>query len=63
MMSNNPVINDHLPMEEASGKYNSNRKARKKGGNHPASNIAIDFFIRGVTYLLKNQSFMFKIDG
>jgi hypothetical protein len=48
MMRNNgrsaPVINDHLPIEEASGEYSS---------DHPASNVTINFFIWGVTYLLK----------
>jgi hypothetical protein len=36
MTSNNrrsaPVINDHLPVEEASGEYSSNRKKLKKMG-------------------------------
>jgi hypothetical protein len=65
-MSNNrrsaPVINDHLPIEEASGEYSSDRKKLEKiGGNHLASNVTIDFIIWGVTYLLKNQSY--KTDG
>jgi hypothetical protein len=34
MMSNNsisaPVINDHLPIEEASGEYNSDRRKLKE---------------------------------
>ncbi len=68
MMSNNRrlalVINDHLPIEEASGGYSSDRKkTRKNGGNHPASNATIDFFIWGVTYLIKNRSYMYKSDG
>jgi hypothetical protein len=67
MMSNNRrsalVINDHLPIEEASGEYSSDRKKFKKNGsNHLASNVTIDFFIWGVTYLLKNRSFMYKND-
>jgi hypothetical protein len=50
MMSNNrrsaPVSNDHMLIEEASGEYSSDcRKLEKNGGNHPASNITIDFFI------------------
>jgi hypothetical protein len=50
MMSNNcrsaPVVNGHLLIEEASGEYSSEfRKLYKKGGNHPASNVMIDFFI------------------
>jgi hypothetical protein len=54
MMSNNRksalVINDHLPLEETSGEYSSDRKRlEKKCGNHPASNVTIDFFILGVT--------------
>jgi hypothetical protein len=54
MMSNNrisaPVINDHLPMEEACGEYSSNhRKLKKTGNNHPASNVTINFFIWEVT--------------
>ncbi len=39
------------------------QKTWKNGGNHPASNVTIDFFIWGVTYLLKNQSYMYKNDG
>jgi hypothetical protein len=38
-------------------------KDSKNGGNHPASNVTLDFFIWGVTYLLKNQSCMYKTDG
>jgi hypothetical protein len=56
MMSNNrtsaPVINDHLRIEKA-----------KNGGNHPASTVTINFFIWGVTYLLKNRSYMYKTNG
>jgi hypothetical protein len=67
MMNNNrrstTVINDHLPIEETSGEYSSDRKTQKNGGNHPASNVTIDFFIWGVTYLLKNRSYMYKTDG
>jgi hypothetical protein len=55
---------DDLLIEETSGEYSSDRKkTRKNGGNHPASNVTIDFFIWGVTYLLKNQSYMYKTDG
>jgi hypothetical protein len=68
MMSNNrrsaPVINDHLPIEEASGEYSSDhKKLLKNGGNHPASNVTIDFFVWGVTYFLKNRSYTYKTDG
>jgi hypothetical protein len=65
LMSNNcrlaPVINDHLPKGEGSGEYSfDRRKLEKNYGNHPASNITIDFFIWGVTYLLKNQLYMYR---
>jgi hypothetical protein len=68
MMSNNRrltmVINDYLLIEETSGEYSSDRKILKKnGGNHPASNVTINFFIWGVTYLLKNRSYLYKTDG
>ncbi len=53
MMSNNhrstTVINDHLPIEETSGEYSSDRKRLEK--------------MAGVTYLLKNQLYMYKTDG
>jgi hypothetical protein len=39
------------------------QKTLKNGGNHPASNVTIDFFIWRVTYLLKNRSYMYKTDG
>ncbi len=39
------------------------QKTRKNGGNHPAGNVTIDFFIWGVTYLLKSRSYMYKTDG
>jgi hypothetical protein len=50
MMSKNcrltTLINDHLPIEETSEEYSSDRKRlAKNGGNHPASNITIDFFM------------------
>jgi hypothetical protein len=52
------MINDFLPIEEASGEYSSDRrKLFKNGGNYPANKVTIDFFIWGVTYLLKNQSY------
>jgi hypothetical protein len=68
MMSNNrrsaPVINDHLLIEEASREYSSDhKKTQTNGGNHSASNVTINFFIWGVTYLLKNRSYMYKTDG
>jgi hypothetical protein len=55
MISNNcrstTVINDHLPIEETSGENSSDRKRLQRNcGNHPASNVTIDFFIWGVTY-------------
>jgi hypothetical protein len=57
------VISDHWPIEEASGCTVPIAKISKNGGNHPASNITIDFYIWGVTYLLKNQSYMYKTGG
>jgi hypothetical protein len=33
---------------------------KKNGHNHPVSNIMLEFFILGVTYLLKNESFMYS---
>jgi hypothetical protein len=68
MRSNNrrsaPVINDNSPIEEVSGEYSSERrKLEKNGRNHPASNVTIDFFVWGVTYLLKNQLYMYKTNG
>jgi hypothetical protein len=46
------VIKDHLPIEETSGEYSSDRKRLEKMA---ASNVTIDFLIWGVTYLLKVQ--------
>jgi hypothetical protein len=68
MMSNSrrspPVINAHLPITEAGRSYFSDcRKLEKNGGNHPLSNITLEFFIQGVTYLLKNESYMYSTDG
>ncbi len=56
MTSNNrrsaPVMDDHLPIEEASGGHNSNRRNfAKKVGYYPASNVTLDFFIWVETYL------------
>jgi hypothetical protein len=34
----------------------------KNGGKHPVSNIMLEFFINGVTYLLKNESYMYSTD-
>jgi hypothetical protein len=66
MMSNNRslalVINDHLPIEEASRENSFDSRKLKKSDNHPASNVTINFFIWGVTYLLKNQPYMHKTD-
>jgi hypothetical protein len=68
MTSNNhrssPVINDHLPIEEASKQASKVVIVKKweNGSNHPASNVTIDVFIWGVTYLLKNRSYMYKTD-
>jgi hypothetical protein len=46
MMSNSRrsslVINAHLPIDHAGGSYCS---ALKNGGNHPVSNIMLEFFI------------------
>jgi hypothetical protein len=65
MMSNNrrsaPVINDHLPIEETSGDYSSDRKRLEK-----IAAIILNVTSRwisspwGVTYLLKNQLYMYK---
>jgi hypothetical protein len=68
MTSNNrrtaPVINAHLPIGEASEEYSSDRKkTQKNGGNQSASNVTINFLIWGVTYILKNRSYMYKNDG
>jgi hypothetical protein len=52
MMSNNrrlaPVINDHLPIEEASGEFSSDKKNLEKIA---ASNVTIEFVILGVTHI------------
>jgi hypothetical protein len=65
MMSNSrrssSVINDHLPIDQAGRGYCSDRrKILKNGGNHTVSNITLDFFIQGVAYLLKNESYMYS---
>jgi hypothetical protein len=65
MMSNSlrssPVINAHLPRDQAGISYCSDRKkVWKNGGNHPVSNITPEFFIQGVTYILKNESYMYS---
>ncbi len=39
------------------------QKGLENGGNHPVSNITLEFFIQGVTYLLKNESYMYSIDS
>jgi hypothetical protein len=61
MMSNSrrssPVINAYLLIVQAGGSYCSDLK---NGGNHPVSNIMLDFFIQGVTYLLKKESYMYS---
>jgi hypothetical protein len=54
------VIDDHLPIEEASGEYSFDCTKLEKMA---ASNDTYDFFIWGVTYLLKNQWYMYKTDG
>jgi hypothetical protein len=63
MMSNSrrssPVINAHLPIDQAGGSYCFNLK---NGSNHPVSNITLEFFFQGVTYLLKNESYMYSTD-
>jgi hypothetical protein len=41
-------ISAHLAMEEACIEYCSDRRKHKKsGGNHPASNVTLDCFIKG----------------
>jgi hypothetical protein len=66
MTSNNrrlaPVINDHLPIEEASGEYSSDRKKLEKMAAIILQ-VTIIFFKWGITYLLKNRSYMYKTDG
>jgi hypothetical protein len=67
MMSNShrssPVINAHLPIDQAGISYYSDRrKCLKNGGDHPISNIKLEFFIQGVTYLLKNESYLYNTD-
>jgi hypothetical protein len=56
-----PVINDHLPIEEVSEKVQfRSQKLDKMAAINSESNVMINFFIWGVTYLLKNRSYMFK---
>jgi hypothetical protein len=67
MMSNSRrsslVINVHLPIDQAGRSYCFDRKkVLKNGDNHPESNIMPEFFIQGVTYLLKNESYMYSTD-
>jgi hypothetical protein len=67
MMSNSrrssPVINSHLPIDQAGGSYCSDRRELKNFGIHPVSNITLEFkFIQEVTYLLKNESYMYSTD-
>ncbi len=67
MMSNSRrsslVINVHLPIDQAGGSYCfDHKKVKRNGDNHPISNITPEFFIQGVTYLLKNESYMYSID-
>jgi hypothetical protein len=67
MMSNScrssSLINAYLPIDQAGGSYCSNQKGLKNGVNHPVSNITLEFFIQGVTYLLKDESNMYSTDG
>jgi hypothetical protein len=35
-------------------------ESSKNGDNHPVSNITLEFFILGVTCLLKNESYMYS---
>ncbi len=68
MMSNKrrsaPVINDHLPTEEASGEYSSDRKKLEKMAEIILQVTSQSIFsLWGVTYLLKNRSCMYKSDG
>ncbi len=67
MMSNSHrsslVINAHLPIDQGGGYCSDHRKCQKIGGNHPVSNITLELFIQGVTYLLlKNESYMYSTD-
>jgi hypothetical protein len=56
------MINDHLLIEEACGEYSSDCRKLEKIVAIIQQVVSIDFFIWGVTYLLKNQSYMYKID-
>ncbi len=38
------------------------QKVNKDCRNHPSSNIMLEFFIWGVTYLLKNESYKYNTD-
>jgi hypothetical protein len=59
-----PVINDHLPIEEVSEKVQfRSQKLEKMAAINYESNVTINFFIWGVTYLLKNRSYMYKNDA
>jgi hypothetical protein len=57
------VIDAHLPIDQAGGKLLfRSQKVSKNGDNHPVSNITLEFFIQGVTYLFKNESYMYSTD-
>jgi hypothetical protein len=60
-LRSSPVINAHLPIDQA-GRITVliKKKVWKNGGNHPLSEITPEFFIQGVTYLLKNESYMYS---
>jgi hypothetical protein len=38
------------------------QRVKKNCGNHPVRNITLEFFMQGVTYLLKNESYMYSTD-
>ncbi len=56
---------DHCSLADKSNRLEvllRSQKVRKKSGNHPASNISLEFFVQGVTYLLKNESYKYKTE-
>jgi hypothetical protein len=58
-----PVINDHLPIEGQAESRVLLAENSKNGGNHPACNVTINFYIWGVIYPLKNPSYMYNTVG
>jgi hypothetical protein len=56
---------DHCSVADWSSRrevLSRSQKVRKNCGNHPASNITLEFFFWGVTYLLKNESYKYNND-